>query len=91
MSVHIRNLTKQLLHLHRIGRHIEPEATIEVSDEDAAKLAGHPLLDGVPPAPDPTPEIEYAGAEPKPAAKAKPSTDKPAAPAATTTQEGESK
>ncbi len=40
----IRNLTKQLLHL-RIGQDIEPEGSLDVTDEQAAQLAGHPLLD----------------------------------------------
>jgi hypothetical protein len=52
----IRNLTRQLLHLHRIGRVIEPEQSLDVTDAEAQLLAGHPQLAGVPPYPQPDPE-----------------------------------
>jgi hypothetical protein len=53
----IRNRTSQLLHLHRVGREIEPEQSIDVSDDEAQMLAGHPLLTGVPPYPQPEPPV----------------------------------
>ena len=48
MSVHLRNITKHLLNLKRIGLFLEGHSTVEVSDEDAAKVAGHPLLEATP-------------------------------------------
>jgi hypothetical protein len=52
----IRNLTSQLLHLHRIGKEIEPDQSMDVTDGEAMLLAGHPLLAGVPPYSQPEPE-----------------------------------
>lgn len=43
---HIRNLTSQELNL-RIGRSIGPNETIEISDDEAAVLEGHPLMEFV--------------------------------------------
>ena len=43
---HVRNLADQEFNL-RIGRAIPALGEIEVSDEEAAVLAGHPLLEMV--------------------------------------------
>ena len=74
MSVHLRNITKHLLNLKRIGLFLEGHATVEVSDEDAAKVAGHPLLEATPATKAPA----KAKAATKAPAKAKAATKAPA-------------
>ena len=43
-----RNRTSHWFLLKRIGRDIDGDASIQLTDEEAAQLAGHPLLEITP-------------------------------------------